>query len=244
MKTLLFALLAGVLIFNVAGCGQGSGRGYHLKARFRNVRQLTDGDSVIPVVMAGVRVGQVTEITLDQANATFIVTMEMKGSVVVRTDCIATIKASGSAGKSVIALDGGSPRGIALKEGQFLMAAEQPSTKDAAMSMNAGCENLLKAYLGVPPDARDWAKRNPKTLPGGATLEAMLTSLSDAGAQEIIVFTNVPSYDYLIILTLPSEVAPRQKVFTSDARLREVCGLEPIKDYGQKYLGYPFRSTR
>jgi hypothetical protein len=109
----------------------------------------------------------------------------------------------------------------------------EAKAKDAAMSMNAGCENLLKAYLGVPPDARDWAKRNPKTLRGGATLKAMLTSLSDAGAEGIIVFTNVPSYDYLIVLTLPSEAAPRQKVFTSDARLREVCGLEPTKDYGQ-----------
>ena len=120
----------------------------------------------------------------------------------------------------------------------------EAKAKDAAMSMNAGCENLLKAYLGVPPDARDWAKRNPKIFPGGVTLEAMLTNLSDAGAQAIVVFTNVPSYDYLIVLTLPSEAATRQKVFTSDARLREVCGLEPTKDYGQKYLGYPFSSKR
>ena len=112
------------------------------------------------------------------------------------------------------------------------------------MAIDVGCENLLKAYVGVPPDARDWAKRNPKTFPGGVTLEAMLTSLSDAGAQGIIVFTNVPSYDYLIILTLPSEAAPRQKVFASDARFREVCGLEPTKDYGQRYLGYPFPSKR
>ena len=72
----------------------------------------------------------------------------------------------------------------------------------------------------------------------------MLTSLFEAGAQAIVVLTNVPSYDYLIILTLPSEAAPRQKVLTSDTRLREVCGLEPTKDYGQKYLGYPFRSKR
>ena len=115
------------------------------------------------------------------------------------------------------------------------------------MSMNAGCENLLKAYVGVPPDARDWARRNPNPFPGGTTLEAMLTSLSDAGAQGMIVFTNLPplynpanNYDCVIILTLPSEAALRQKVFASDARLREVCGLEPTKDYGQKYLGYRF----
>ena len=121
----------------------------------------------------------------------------------------------------------------------------EAKAKDAAMSMNAGCENLLKAYVVVPPDARDWAKRNPKTFPGGATLEAMLASLSEAGAQGIIVFTNLPplyspanNYDCVIILTLPSEAAARQKVFTSDARHREVCGLEPTKDYGQKYLGY------
>ena len=127
MKTLLFALLAGVLIFNVAGCGQGLERGYHLKARFHNLhqlKQLNDGD---PVIMASVPVGHVKEITLDPANATFIVTMEIKRSVVVKTDCIATIKAAASAGKSVIALDGGSPRGVALREGQFLMATEQPN---------------------------------------------------------------------------------------------------------------------
>ncbi len=108
------------------------------------------------------------------------------------------------------------------------------------MVMNDGCANLLKACVGVPPDARDWAKRNPKTYPGGATLENLLASLSDAGAEGIIVLTNVPSQDYLIILTLPSAADARQKVFASDARLREVCGLEPTKDYGQKYLGYPF----
>jgi hypothetical protein len=34
---------------------------------------------------------------------------------------------------------------------------------ETAMSMNDGCENLLKAYLGVPPEARDWAKRNPRS---------------------------------------------------------------------------------
>ena len=142
------------------------------------------------------------------------------------------------------------PEGGAKTEIQGTATAEQSAdtaeakAKDAALAMNTGCENLLKAYLGVPPDARDWAKRNPKTFPGGVTLEAMATSLSDAGAQAIVVFTNVPSHDYLIILTLPAEAALRQKVFTSDARLREICGLEPIRDYGQKYLGYPFRSRR
>ncbi len=118
---------------------------------------------------------------------------------------------------------------------------EEAKAKEAAMAMDLGCETLLKGYPGVPPDARDWARRNRTTFSGGVTLQALVTSLSDAGAQAIVVFTNVPSCDYLIILTLPSDPAARQKVFTSDARLREVSGLEPTKDYGQKYLGYPFR---
>jgi phospholipid/cholesterol/gamma-HCH transport system substrate-binding protein len=121
MKTGFSTFLAGMLILLGGGCGQ---QGYHLNARFHNVHQLKYGD---PVVMAGVRVGHVKEISLDLANATFIVTMEIRRSVVVKTDGIATIKPAASAGKSVIALDGGSPRGVALREGQFLMATEQPS---------------------------------------------------------------------------------------------------------------------
>lgn len=121
---------------------------------------------------------------------------------------------------------------------------EEAKAKEAAMAMDVGCENLLKGYRGSPSDARDWARRNRKTISGGVTLETMLTSLSDAGAQDMVILTNVPSCDYLMILTLPAEPAARQKVFTSDARLREVSGLEPTKDYGQKYLGYPFRRKR
>ena len=60
------------------------------------------------------------------------------------------------------------------------------------------------------------------------------------GAERMNAVTNVPFCDYLIIVTLPSDSAARQKVFASDARLRQVCGIEPTKDYGQKYVGYPF----
>ncbi len=113
--------------------------------------------------------------------------------------------------------------------------------KQFAAQGDAVCESLFRDNPGrVFPEALEWARHNPQALPGGASLEAMLTDLSDAGAGRMNVVTNVPFGDFLIIVTLPSDSAARQKVFASDARLRQVCGVESTKDYGQKYVGYPF----
>lgn len=127
MKTRLFALVAGALIFTVTGCGQGLGRGYHLNAVFHNVQQLKEGD---PVMMAGIEVGRVERIALDPSRPTWqdsiTVTMKIKLSVVVRTDCIATIKAATSSGESVIVLEGGSAMAPALADRAFIMHREAP----------------------------------------------------------------------------------------------------------------------
>ena len=119
--------------------------------------------------------------------------------------------------------------------------SEEEVNRQAVAANDGPIDALFKENAGrVLSNALEWAGRNPKTLRGGSTLGAMLTSLSDAGAQRIIVLTNWPSCDYLIILTLPSETAARQKVFASDERLREVSGMEKTRDFGQKYLGYRF----
>ncbi len=118
---------------------------------------------------------------------------------------------------------------------------EEDRAKQFAAQGDAVCESLFRDNpRRVFPEALEWARHNPQSLAGGASLEAMLTDLSDAGAERMNVVTNVPFCDYLIIVTLPSDSAARQKVFASDARLRQVCGIEPTKDYGQKYVGYLF----
>ncbi len=236
-QALLFAFVAGILIFSIAGCEQKSARAYQLHVLFHTVHQLKVGD---PVKMAGIHIGRVQSIALDPTNHMWHVTMRVNRSAVVKIDSVAAIPSGASPGESFIALDAGSPSGVAATHGTYLMNIETPTAKEAALAIDVGCENLLKAQLGLPPDALKWAERNPKTFPDGATLESMLTSLSDAGARRMIVITNLPSYDYLIILTLPSDAALRQKVFTRDARFRQVCGLEPTKDCGQRYLAYSF----
>jgi hypothetical protein len=50
----------------------------------------------------------------------------------------------------------------------------------------------------------------------------MLTSLSDAGAQRINVFTNWGFRDYLIVVTLPSDRYRRQLVRQGNALLERV----------------------
>ncbi len=131
--------------------------------------------------------------------------------------------------------------------GQPQAPAGQPVTPSAEASRRQAVENIdgpIDAFLKdnprwVPPDARDWAKNNPKMLPGGTTLDAMLTTLASAGAQRINVITNF-FCDYLILVILPSEASPRQKIFAVDAQLREAFGMQKMQDLGQKYLPYPF----
>ena len=123
----------------------------------------------------------------------------------------------------------------------------EEARKQALAANDGPIDSFLKDNRGLafPEDfdALVWVKRNPKALSGGATLEAMLTSLSDAGAQRINVLTNIPSCDFLIFVTLPTAPTTRQKVFASDSRLRELCGLEQAKDFGQRYLVYAFRNS-
>ncbi len=124
--------------------------------------------------------------------------------------------------------------------GQPATLSAEASRRQAADNIDGPIDDFLKANSWwVPPDARDWAKNNPKTLPGGTTLDAMLTTLASAGARRINVITNF-FCDYLILVTLPSEATPRQKIFAADAKLRDAFGMQKIQDLGQKYLPYLF----
>lgn len=120
MKTLFLALLSAMLLLNVTGC-EGS---YHLNATFHKVQQLKEGD---PVLMEGIQVGRVDRITLDPRQGNLIVSLKIKRSVVVKTDAIAVIKATVSAGKNVVVLEGGSDLAPAATESTHLMIKELPS---------------------------------------------------------------------------------------------------------------------
>ncbi len=93
---------------------------YHLKAYFTSVAGLKQGADV---EMAGVNVGRVSDITLDQQTYEAIVTLEIRQGVKVQEDVIASVKTAGIIGDKYISLKpGGSD--IYLKDGDIIQDTE------------------------------------------------------------------------------------------------------------------------
>ena len=74
---------------------------YDLQARFTNSGGLNPGSSVI---VAGVPVGRVTEITLNQKDFSALVTLRVDRALQLPTDTIASIKSTGLIGEKYLAL--------------------------------------------------------------------------------------------------------------------------------------------
>ena len=73
--------------------------------------------------MAGVEVGRVEKIALDETNNKVRVVMKLKKNVMVRTDSTATIKFTGLMGQNFVSLDFGTPGSPRALDG----AISQPS---------------------------------------------------------------------------------------------------------------------
>src|SRR6266849_4263236 len=86
------AVIAAVLILEIVGGVERFQRGYELKALFNTIQDLKEGDRV---KMAGVEVGRVEKISLDETNNKVLVTMKIRNNIEVKTDSVATIKFTG-----------------------------------------------------------------------------------------------------------------------------------------------------
>ncbi len=93
---------------------------YYLNARFLSVAGLKKG---APVVIAGVKVGQVDSISLDPEEQVAIVGLKILKEVVLTDDVIASVKTSGLIGDKYIKL---SPCGSdeILKDGDLIVDTE------------------------------------------------------------------------------------------------------------------------
>jgi len=142
------AVIAAVLILETIGGVESLRRGYHLNAEFNTVQELKVGDRV---KMAGVEVGRVEKITLDETNNKVLVMMKLHQKVIVRTDSTATVKFTGLLGQNFIAVDFGSPGSPPAAEGAFLTSAEQPAASPAMQKIDnvaSGVENITKTFTG------------------------------------------------------------------------------------------------
>jgi phospholipid/cholesterol/gamma-HCH transport system substrate-binding protein len=93
---------------------------YYLKARFLSVAGLKRGAQV---VVAGVKVGQVDEISLDTEEHVAIVRLKIMKKVVLTDDVIASVKTSGLIGDKYIKLSPGGSDEI-LEDGDLIIETE------------------------------------------------------------------------------------------------------------------------
>ena len=106
---------------------------YTVFARFESVAGLKAGNRV---EMAGVPIGQVTDIKLDQVEQVAMVELKIKNSVVLTEDVIASVKTAGLIGDKYIKLSPGGSDEI-IKPGGIIIDTE--STVDL--------EELISKYV-------------------------------------------------------------------------------------------------
>jgi phospholipid/cholesterol/gamma-HCH transport system substrate-binding protein len=143
------AVVATVVIIEMLGGPEHFMRGYRLKAQFANVQELKEGDRV---KMAGVEVGRVEKIQLEEAKA--LVVMKMKHSVRVKTDSVAMINFTGLGGQNYVALNFGSASTFA-SDGAMLESKEQPDLSTVMTKIDevaGGVQNLTKSFSGLKID--------------------------------------------------------------------------------------------
>ncbi len=93
---------------------------YTITAAFTNVSGLKKGADV---VLAGVTVGKVTEITLDQKNYEAVVSMAIHNGIRLQDDAIASIKTAGIIGDKYVGLKPGASETI-LTDGGYIFDTE------------------------------------------------------------------------------------------------------------------------
>ncbi|HHY84115.1 MAG TPA: MCE family protein [Verrucomicrobia bacterium] len=141
------AALAAVFVLEMVGGIERLKPGYEFHALFDNVQELKVGDRV---KIAGVEVGRVEKISLDQGKVR--VTMKVRRDAGVKTDSIATVKFAGLLGQNFVALSFGSPDAPLAESGIELSTTEQPDLGAVLAKLDdvaTGVENLTRSFTGV-----------------------------------------------------------------------------------------------
>ena len=140
------ALIAGVVILELAGTRDLLNKGYPIRARFDNIQELKEGD---PVKMAGVEVGHVQKIQLADNKVEVVLNVERKASV--KTDSKASIKFVGLMGQNYISLTFGSTDAPVVTANALLETEEQADLNSLMVKLQSvaeGVEGLTKNFSG------------------------------------------------------------------------------------------------
>ncbi|MGV3773271.1 MAG: MlaD family protein [Verrucomicrobiales bacterium] len=140
------ALIAAVIIVEMAGGSNFMRRGMPVKARFDTISELREGD---PVRMAGVEIGKVDKIQLS-SNAVEVV-LNIKKENQVKTDSKVSIRFAGLMGQNYVAIDFGSPAAPKAEPNAILATTEQADLNSLMVKLEgvaSGVEGLTKNFSG------------------------------------------------------------------------------------------------
>jgi phospholipid/cholesterol/gamma-HCH transport system substrate-binding protein len=140
------ALIAGVVILELAGTRDLFNKGYPVRARFDNIQELKEGD---PVKMAGVEVGHVQRIALAENKVEVVLNVKREASV--RTDSKASIKFVGLMGQNYISLTFGSTDAPKASANALLETEEQADLNSLMVKLQnvaEGVEGLTQNFSG------------------------------------------------------------------------------------------------
>lgn len=224
----IFVALAGiaaVLILEIVGGVERFERGYRLNALFNAVQDLKEGDRV---KMAGVEVGRVEKITLEETNNKVMVTMKLRSNVQVKTDSIATIKFTGLLGQNFVALDFGTRNAPIAAPGAILATTEQPDLSAMMAKIDnvaTGVENLTKSFTGDKIDNllgpfTDFLKANRAPLTATiANLQAVSSQIaSGKGTVGKLIYDDALYTSAYQAVTNLQDTAAEIKATVADAR--------------------------
>jgi phospholipid/cholesterol/gamma-HCH transport system substrate-binding protein len=137
------ALVVAVLLLEMVGAMDWFKSGYQINASFKTAQELKKGDFV---KMAGVEIGRVENVALEDGRAKVI--MKIQSKYQIKTDAKAVIKFTGLMGQNFVSIEGGSPAAPAIQAGS-LDTIEQPDLSALMAKLEGvagGIENLTKSF--------------------------------------------------------------------------------------------------
>ncbi|MGH7940115.1 MAG: MlaD family protein [Limisphaerales bacterium] len=142
----VLVVLAAIVIVETLSGWHFSHHGYTVSALFETVQDLKEGD---PVKMAGVKIGSVNKIAIEDSKVR--VTMVVYSTAPVKTDSTAAIKFTGLLGQNFVSIDFGSQSAPHIIDGSVLATVEQPDLNAIMAKLNDaanGIQNAMKGFTG------------------------------------------------------------------------------------------------
>ncbi len=140
------ALIAGLVLLELAGGFNFFSKGVNVRARFSSVNELQVG---APVKLAGVQVGEVRGVSIEDNRVA--VTLRLRPDAAVRTDSRAAIRFAGLMGQNYVSLSFGTPGAPVVTEGTELETEAIPDLSQVLAKLDSavgGVSSITNLFAG------------------------------------------------------------------------------------------------